>query len=219
MAVIMVLSLAKLNLWSLLLSNNIVVETCKNIPIDMAFSSSLYTITSGLFTKNQLPSGVMLANKTRNDSMIAKGYFALIKKKDSIIAIGILWTKIPMKILECPATGNPSNNACMDRLQKSNQGKVLFSLCIWICPCSAPLLKNSKHIWSNIPTIIKGPTYVFEDWYTSGSNSNMVTANKKAPLKARGSDSWCAFSSLRNKAIPYPTNTARNKATYIKRQK
>lgn len=67
-----------------------VVETCKNIPIDNAFSSSLYNITSGLFAKTQLPSGVMLANKTRNDSMVLKGYFALIKKKDSIIAIGTL---------------------------------------------------------------------------------------------------------------------------------
>ncbi len=59
-----------------------VVETCKKIPIEIAFNSSLYTIISEIFEDNQLPKGVILANKKRKDRMVTSGYFALIKKKE-----------------------------------------------------------------------------------------------------------------------------------------
>ena len=122
--------MAKLNLWSLLLSNKIVVDTCKKIPIDIAFNSSLYTITSGLFKENQLPSGVILANKKRKESIVTSGYFALMKKKESIIAIGILCTNTPISILEFSAIGKPSNKAWLERLIKRSQGKLFWFECI-----------------------------------------------------------------------------------------
>ena len=67
--------------------------------------------------------------KKRKESIVTSGYFALMKKKESIIAIGILCTNTPISILEFSAIGKPSNKAWIERLIKRSNGKLFWFEC------------------------------------------------------------------------------------------
>ena len=81
--------------------------------------------------------------------------------------------------------GIPSIKACRHKLQSNSHGNC-FPVVRCTCPCSAPFEKYSKINCNKIPRAIKAPVILgLPNSYASGSNSNRVRPNKKAPLKER----------------------------------
>ena len=66
---IIVVNFAKLNLWSLLISKMIVVETCKKIPITTAEISVLNSSIEGYELAISAPSGDMNAKNSKNSKV------------------------------------------------------------------------------------------------------------------------------------------------------
>ena len=123
-AISITLSFLRLKRWFSELSNSIVVEICKIIPITHAVISIWCSIRRGVWFINRFPIGVIVEKRISVDHLILTGIFVSSIIKHKIIPMGILWTMIPYVNSIWFDKGIPSTNACILKLNHKVNGKI-----------------------------------------------------------------------------------------------